>query len=160
MPVIYQDKVYVAGGGDIFWGKREAWLKCVDATQTGDITQSGLIWSHRLERHVLGTPAVYDGCVFIADCGRKVHCVDANTGRAIWTHEISGEVWASPLVADGKVYIGARNGDFWIFAASKEKKVLGRIEIGTPINSTATAANGVLYVATMTHLYAIQERSR
>jgi outer membrane protein assembly factor BamB len=98
--------------------------------------------------------------VFIADCGRTVHCVDAKTGTAIWTHEIQGEIWASPLVADGKVYLGSRNGDFWIFAASKEKKVLGKIGFGSPINATATPANGVLYVATMSRLFAVEGQGK
>jgi outer membrane protein assembly factor BamB len=157
MPVFDDGRLYVAGGGDVFWGKNQAWLKCIDATKTGDITTSGLIWFYPLEKHVLSTPAVYNGCVFIADCGRKVHCVNAKTGQTIWTHEIQGEIWASPLVADGKVFLGARNGDFWILAASKAKKILGKIEFGSPINATATAANGVLYVATMSRLFAIQE---
>lgn len=156
MPVFDHERLYVAGGGDVFWGKNQAWLKCIDVTKTGDITTNGLVWSYPLEKHVLSTPAVHDGCVFIADTGRTVHCVDAKTGRAIWTHEIQGEIWASPLVADGKIYLGSRNGDFWVLAESKEKKVLGKIGFGSPINATATAANGVLYVATMSRLFAIQ----
>jgi outer membrane protein assembly factor BamB len=155
MPVFHRDRIFVAGGGDIFWGKREAWLKCIDATKTDDITSNSLIWSYPLEKHVLGTPAIYNGCVFIADVGRKMHCVDAETGKSFWTHDISGEVWASPLVADGKVYLGARNGDFWIFEASKEKKVIGKIELTTPINATATAANKTLFIATMQRLFAV-----
>ncbi|MBI3191070.1 MAG: PQQ-binding-like beta-propeller repeat protein, partial [Pedosphaera parvula] len=35
MPVIHEGRLYVAGGGDLFWGKNEAWLKCIDATKTG-----------------------------------------------------------------------------------------------------------------------------
>ena len=157
MPVFHNNRLYVAGGGDIWWGKNEAWLKCLDATRTGDITTNGLIWSYPLQKHVLGTPAVYHGLVFIADCGRMFHCVDAETGQPHWTHEIKGEAWASPLVADGKVYLGTRSGTFYVFAASKEKKVLCTIDLGQPISSTTTAANGVLYVATMTRLYAVRQ---
>jgi outer membrane protein assembly factor BamB len=146
----------VAGGGDLWWGKNEAWLKCIDATKTGDITTNGLMWSAPLEKHVMATPAIHDGLVFIADCGRTFHCVDAKTGKPHWTAEIKGEVWASPYVADGKVYLGTRSGDFYVFAASQEKKLLGTIETGDPISATTTAANGVLYVATMRHLYALQ----
>ena len=67
MPVFYNNRLYVAGGGDIWWGKNEAWLKCLDATRTGDITTNGLVWSYPLQKHVLSTPAVYHGLVFIAD---------------------------------------------------------------------------------------------
>jgi outer membrane protein assembly factor BamB len=156
MPVFHENRLYVAAGGDIWWGKNEAWLKCIDPTQPGDSTNR-LVWSYPLERHVLSTPAVYNGMVFIADCGRKFHCVDAETGKPLWTQEIKGEVWASPMVADGKVYLGTREGQFWVFAAGKEKKVLSTIELGTPISGTVTPANGVLYLATMKTLYAIKQ---
>jgi outer membrane protein assembly factor BamB len=160
MPVVVGNRIYMAGGGDLWWGKNEAWLKCIDATKSGDITTNGLVWSYRLEKHVMGTPAVVNGMVFIADCGRKFHCVDAETGTPYWTQDINGEAWASPLAADGKVYLGTRSGSFYVFAAGKEKKLLSSCELGQPISSTAAAANGVLYVATMNRLYAVQERER
>src|SRR6185436_19177051 len=81
MPVFHRNRVYVAGGGDIWWGKNEAWLKCIDATKTGDITTNGLVWTYPLEKHVLSTVAIQDGLLFIADSGRKFHCVDVETGK-------------------------------------------------------------------------------
>jgi outer membrane protein assembly factor BamB len=158
MPVFHDNRIYVAGGGDLFWGKNGAWLKCIDATKSGDITTNGLVWSYPLERHVLSTPAIQDGLLFIADCGRKVHCVALETGQAHWTHDIEGEVWASPLVADGKVFLGTRKGEFLVFAAAREKKLLSALDLGSPISATATAANGVLYVATMKELFAIRQQ--
>ena len=155
MPVFDAGRLYVAGGGDLWWGKNEAWIKCIDATRTGDTTANALVWSHPLEKHVLSTPAVHDGLVFIADCGRNVQCLDQATGRLLWTHETRGEFWGSPMVADGKVYIGTRRGDFWVFAATREKRILSTVELGSPISGTAIPANGVLYIATMTDLYAV-----
>ena len=157
MPVFYHNRLYVAGGGDVFWGKNEAWLKCIDVTKTGDITTNGLVWSYPLQKHVMSTPAISDGLVFISDCGRSFHCLDAETGKAYWTHDIKGDAWASPMVADGKVYLGTRSGDFYVFAASKEKVLLSECSFGSPISGTATAANGILYVSTMQNLYAIKE---
>ena len=46
-------------------------------------------------------------------------------------------------------------GDFWVFAATPEKKILSTIDLKAPISSTTTAANGTLYISTMTHLYAV-----
>jgi outer membrane protein assembly factor BamB len=147
----------VAGGGDIWWGKNEAWMKCIDATGNGDITHSGLIWSYPLEKHVLATPSIADGLAFVGDVGRTFHCVDVKTGKACWTHEVKGEIWASALVADGKVYIGTRGGSFYIFAAAREKKLLCELELGQPVSGTVSAANGVLYITTMTSLYAVAQ---
>ena len=155
MPVFLDGRLYVAGGGDIFWGKNEAWLKCIEVKQPGGGVRTNALWSYALEKHVMSTPAVYNGLVFMADCGRRMHCVDAATGQALWTDDIKGEAWASPYVADGKVYLGTRSGHCYVWTASREKQLLADFDLKVPISGTATAANGVLYVATMQNLYAI-----
>lgn len=160
VPVFYHNRIYVTVGGDLWWGKNEAWLKCIDATQTGDITRTGQLWSYSLVRHCMSTPAIRDGLVFVGDSGQRIHCLDADTGQPYWTQDVKGEVWASPLVADGKVYFATRRGEFWVFAASREKKVLSRLQMDEPISSTPIAANGVLYVTTMSRLYAIQKAGK
>jgi len=156
MPVFYGGRLYVTVGGDIWWGKNESWLQCIDASGTGDVTRGGLVWSYRLGRHCCSTPSVHAGLVYAADCDGKVHCVDAETGRPCWVHDAGGEIWASTLVADGKVYIGTRRGDFWVLAAGKEKHVLSTIRLRDAVISTPVAANGTLCVGTMTRLYALQ----
>ncbi len=155
MPVFREGRLYVAGGGDIFWGKNEAWLKCIDVTKAGDITRTGTVWTYPLEKHVLATAAVEGGLIFISDIGRKMHCLEAASGEPLWTHDIKGDSWASPYVADGKVYLGTRSGNFYVWAAAREKTVLAELDLKHPISATVTAANGVLYVATMQNLYAI-----
>ncbi len=157
MPVFYRDRIYVTVGGDIWWGKREAWLKCINARGSGDITSTHELWSYPLREHCCSTPSIVGDLVFVADCGGFLHCVDAETGHAYWTHDLRGETWGSTLVADGKVYVGTRRGVFWTFAASREKQVLAEINLRDSIASTPVAANGVLYVTTLTHLYAVQQ---
>ncbi len=102
------------------------------------------------------TPAIYDGMVFVGDSGRRIHCIDADTGEPYWTHDVQGEAWASPLAADGKVYLATRQEELLVFRASREKRLLSEIEVDTPISSSPVAANGALYVTTMTRLYAIR----
>ena len=160
MPVYKNGRLYVAGGGDLWWGKNEAFLKCVSAVGTGDVTTTATIWTYPLEKHCLSTPAIHDGMVFMADSGKRVHCVDAATGKPFWSHEAKGDFWASPMVADGKVYIGSRRGDFLILEASRKKRLLASIELGSPISGSATPANGVVYVATMTQLYAVAQGAK
>ncbi|HSW00542.1 MAG TPA: PQQ-binding-like beta-propeller repeat protein [Sedimentisphaerales bacterium] len=157
MPVLHDNRLYITVGGDIWWGKNQAWLKCIDATKTGDVTDSALIWSYDLKDHCCSTPAVHDGLVYVADCGRMIHCVDARTGQVCWTHETKGDIWASTLVADGKVYVGTNRRDFWILAAGREKKVLSTVQMDSAVSATPTAANGVVYVATMRKLYALKK---
>jgi outer membrane protein assembly factor BamB len=159
MVVFDKGRVYVTVGGDVWWGKNQAWLKCIDASKTGDITSSGELWSTPLKQHCCSTPSVSSGLVFVSDCGRTIHCVDAETGKPYWTHEAKGDFWASTLVADGKVFAVSRAGDCWILAADKAKRVIGSVELREPVSSTPVAANGVLYIATYSHLYAVQKKS-
>jgi len=156
MPVFHNSKLYVAGGGDVFWGKVGSWLRCIDTTASGDdITVKGLLWSCPLSKHTMSTVAISDGLIYATDTEGTVHCIDESTGNVVWTHEMKGGFWASPLVADGKVYVGTRKGDFVILAAGREKKVLCSVDFKTPISATATAANGTVYVATMKQLWAL-----
>jgi outer membrane protein assembly factor BamB len=120
------------------------------------VTSTGLVWSYPLQKHVMATPAVYRGLVFIADCGHMLHCVEADTGKPVWTHELKGEVWASPFIADEKLFLGTRSGDFYVLAAGREKRVITSLNLDSAISGTVTVANGVVYVTTMKRLYAIQ----
>ncbi|MCU0979678.1 MAG: PQQ-binding-like beta-propeller repeat protein [Pirellulaceae bacterium] len=156
MPVFYEDRLFVTVGGDIWWGKQQAWLQCIDATGSGDVTASALRWSYPVERHCCSTPAIHDGLAYVADCAGKVHCVDIKTGQASWVHDAGSEIWSSTLVADGKVYVGTRRGDFTVLAAGKELKVLSSIRLDDAVISTPVAANGTLFVGTMPRLFALQ----
>lgn len=158
MPVFHGGRLYVAGGGDVFWGKLGAWLQCLDPSGEGEMTSTATVWRHELGKHTLATPAVAGGLAFATDSEGILHCVDAGTGRPCWTHQMNGPFWASPLVADGKVYVGTRKGHFCILAAACDKKLLHDIELGSPISATATAANGTVFIATMTQLLAVGRR--
>ncbi len=160
MPVFHEGRLYVAAGGDLWHGKPKCWMKCIDATKTGDITKSGEVWSTPLSRHCMSTPSIHDGLLYISDCGRQVSCLDLKTGKPHWVHRATGPFWSSTLLADNKVYAGSRRGDFWILAAGKTLQVLDTFRLDSPINATPTAANGVLYVATTNKLYALEVEDR
>ena len=142
--------------------RHRAWLKCIDATQQGDITKTGELWSSPLEQHACTTPAVSNGLVFVGDCLQRerdgnVYCIDADTGERLWSDPTKGSIWASAMVADGKVYIGTRRGELRIYAAAKQRKLINEIQFENPIGATITPANGVLYLNTLSRLFAIEK---
>ena len=158
MPVFLNGRIYLTAGGDTFQGKAQSWLKCIDASKTGDITPSGEIWSYPLSGHSMCTPAIRDGLIYVTDTSGKIHCVDAETGKPYWVHETKAEMWGSVLLADGKLYASTRKGSFWVLAAGKEKKLISTVQLGgNGTSGTPTAANGIVYVATMTTLYALKK---
>ncbi len=156
-PVFHDNRVYVAVGQDPRHGRGRGILHCIDATRTGDITQTGKIWSYEGLDRTLSTVSVADGLVYVADVVGAVHCLDAETGRLYWVHQTGAEVWGSTLVADGKLYLGTKK-SFWVLAAGKQLKVLHEIRLGASVWSTPVAADGLLFVASQRYLWAVQSQ--
>lgn len=158
-PVFYKNRVYVAIGQDPEHGEGVGRLVCVDPTKTGDVTGSALIWDYRGIHRSISTVSIdpETNLLFVGDFSGFVHCLDADTGKLHWTHDMKAHMWGSTLVADGKVYVGDEDGDLVVLAASKEKKVISETNLNAPIYSTPVVANGVIYVASNTHLYALHD---
>jgi len=162
-PIVYDGKVYALIGQDPEHGPGVGNLVCVDAN-------GKQLWNYSKINRSLSTLAVADGLVFAADFSGFVYCLDAKTGKEYWIYDTKGHIWASPFVADGKVYIGNEDGFLMILPASKEaqKKKKGQehkpakpkgevveVDMVSPVYASVIAANGVLYVGTHTHLYAV-----
>lgn len=161
-PVFYKNRVYVPIGQDPEHGEGIGRLVCVDATKSGDITGSGLIWDYKGIHRSISTVSIdpNTGLLFVGDFSGFVHCLDAETGKLYWTHDMKAHMWGSTMVADGKVYVGDEDGDFVVLAATKEKKVLSETNLNAPVYSTPVIANGVIYVASNSHLYAFHDSAR
>ena len=155
-PVFYNSRVYVTVGQDPGHGTGKGCLSCIDATGTGDVSRSGSLWTYTDMDRSLSTVSIADGLLYVADYAGILHCLDADSGRCYWKHDTDSHVWASTLAADGKIYLGTEKGDLWVLAAGKECKVLTRIRMGCPVYTTPIVANGVLYVTSQKHLYAVQ----
>jgi outer membrane protein assembly factor BamB len=116
-----------------------------------------VIWEYRGIKRTISTVSIdpATGLLFIGDFSGFVHCLDSETGKVYWVHDMKAHMWGSTLVADGKVFVGDEDGDFTILAAAKEKKVLSETNLGAPVYSTPIVANGVMYIGSQTHLFAI-----
>ena len=154
-PVFYKGKVYVATGQDPEHGQGVGILNCIDVSKKGNISESGTIWSYKKLHRSISTVAIADDLIYAADYTGRLHCLDANSGKLYWVHDTESNIWTSPLVADDKVYLGNEDGVLTIFKTGKTLKILNQIEMNASIYSSPVAANGTLYIATQTHLYAI-----
>jgi outer membrane protein assembly factor BamB len=156
--VIFENHVYVATGQDPENGDGVGNFSCIDATKTGDITQTGKVWAYDKIGRTLSTVAVFGGLVYAADFAGKVHCLDAGTGDVKWEHDTEGRIWGSTLVADGRVYVGNEERTLVILTAGEEDKKIADVELDGPVYSTPVVANGVMYVATDKTLFALQKK--
>jgi len=171
-PVFYKNRIYVAIGQDPEHGEGVGNLVCIDATKTGDITKTGVLWQYPKIHRSISTVSIDPdtGLLFVGDFSGFVHCLDAETGKVNWVHDMKAHMWGSTLVADGKVYVGDEDGDLVVLAATKEKNILSKVSVdgreqdgpnlGAPVYSTPVVANGVIYIASNTHLYAFHDSSK
>ena len=154
-PVVWNDTVFVANGQDPENGEGEGRLHAIDASRRGDISETGGLWQTEEIRRSLSTVAVADGLLYVADFSGYLRCLDASTGQELWVHDTFAAIWGSPLVADGKVYLGDEDGDVVVLRAGRELEVLAENNLGSPVYGAPIAANGVLYINTVSDLYAL-----
>ncbi|NLS91269.1 MAG: PQQ-binding-like beta-propeller repeat protein [Planctomycetaceae bacterium] len=157
-PICWNDRVYVAIGGDPNHGGRDSKgsVVCIDATKTGDLTEKGKLWSYNDLNQSVSTIAVADGLVFVADTTHTIHCLDADSGDCYWTYSTrkGATCFSSPLVADGKVYL-----EKTVLSASKEFRLLGGIQSRqNAIYSSHCVANGVVYAVIGERLWALCDK--
>jgi len=157
-PVIYDNKVFLAVGQDPEHGDGIGHLYCIDATKTGDITETGRVWHFGGEdfNRSLSTVAIADGLLYAADLSGFLHCLDVRTGKQHWVHDTFAGIWGSPFVVDGKVLIGTVDGEVLVLKHDKEKKLLATNDVRYSVYATPVAANGVLYIANSGSLIAIE----
>lgn len=147
-PVVVDGVIYAAIGQDPEHGSGVGRLTA--ATASGDT-----LWTYDGIHRSISTVAVSRGIVYAADYDGNLHALDAKTGALHWVYETGAHIWGSPYVVGKQVYLGDEDGVLHVLKAGKKRKVLNQIALPAPIYSTPIQANGVLYVATQTHLYAI-----
>jgi outer membrane protein assembly factor BamB len=185
-PVFYENSIILAVGQDPEHGEGVGHLYRIDATKKGDISaqlgeigsegepnpNSGQIWHYGgadedgsvtgkegsdIFRRTISTVAVAGGLVIAPDLSGRIHCVDAETGKRYWEADLLAATWGSPMVADGKIFIGDEDGELTIFKLSQElEPIREEVLFKSSIYSTPTIANGVMYVADRSTLYAIK----
>lgn len=154
-PVIWNDTVFIANGQEPESGEGPGRLHAIDATRRGDISESGLVWRTEDIRRSLSTVAIDDGLLYVADFSGYLHCLDAATGAELWVYDTFSAVWGSPLVVDDKVYLGDEDGDVVVLRAGRELEKLAEPNIGGAIYGAPIAANGVLFVNSVSELFAL-----
>lgn len=159
-PLIHGDRVYIAVGQDPEQGDGEGCLRAIDATKRGDITASAEVWklAGKDFGRSVSTVVIRGDLLFAAELGGYLNCIEAASGKRHWRADVKASIWGSPVVADGKVYLANQDGDVAVFEADRVEKPPTISRLGGTTHGTAAVANGVLFVADRSRLYAIATR--
>lgn len=153
-PVIHGDRVYVAIGQEWTTGKGRGGLFCIDATRSGEIAKP--VWEYLAIARCLSTPAIADGLIYVTDLAGRLHCLDAATGVPVWVEDLGQPVHGSVLVADGKLYLITAKGRVFIYAHGRTPRRLCAADLKDGACSGPIAADGMVYIASNTMLYALK----
>jgi outer membrane protein assembly factor BamB len=128
-----------------------------------DTDGNGKVGFEETMHRTVGTVAIREGILYIADFSGLFHCLDAKTGKVNWSYDMLAAAWGSPLIVEDKVYIGDEDGEIAVFRHSADPEVAmedgepayGTRDMGNSVYSTPIVADNVLYVCNRTHLFAI-----
>jgi outer membrane protein assembly factor BamB len=156
-PVYVDHRVLIGIGADEDSGTHPGGLRCIDARKRGDLTSTGVLWAVLGEEisGTLATATVHDGLVYLPDLSGVVHCFELESGKRAWKHDLLANVWGSAVVADGRLYLRSGDGEVVTMALGREAKVLGKSVLPDIVHGVVVPANGILYVAGKTKLYAL-----
>jgi len=154
-------------------------VQAVDAAQAEQAVPnpgSGLVWEFTkhgagkkfidVMHDTLSNVAVCDGLVIAPDQVGMVHCLDARTGLRNWAFDALNLICGSPLIVDDKVYVADSDGKVMVFGLSSNPEIamrkvdgefrpLRELSVTDSVDCSPIYANGVLYLATHSGLYAV-----
>lgn len=88
---------------------------------------------------------VADGKVIVGGRDKKVHCLNAGTGKPVWTFSTRGRVESSPAVAGDRVYVGSNDGRFYVLDLASGSK-LWEFNAGAPISASPAISGGRIVI--------------
>ncbi len=157
-PVILDGRVYVPVGQEPEQGDGAGCLNCIDASKSGDISKTGIVWRSDQVGRSVSTVSIVNGLLYIADFAGVVRCLDATNGTLCWAHDTEAHIWGCTMIVDGKVYVGNESGILTVLAAGRDEKLIASLDLKDPIYSTPIAANGALFLATQSQLYVLEKK--
>ncbi|MEM9942793.1 MAG: PQQ-binding-like beta-propeller repeat protein [Planctomycetota bacterium] len=167
-PVVANNYVYISHGEDNIDNTEFGRVQCIDATGTGDVTETHSVW--RRDGIKAGyTALVVDNNILyvVADLG-NMYAYDAKTGEDLWQHDLGTVGKGSPVLADGKIYATEVNGNMWILKPSKEGcETLSHVTIPAAVGSgmdeiyaSCAISNGNVVLVTRDRTVCIKDASK
>jgi outer membrane protein assembly factor BamB len=89
--------------------------------------------------------AVVDGRVVLGGRDKRVHAVDARSGKALWTFATQARVESSPAVVGSRVFVGSSDGRLYALDLAKGTR-LWEFNAGGALSASPAVAGGRLVI--------------
>ncbi len=148
----------VTDGKNVFFctGYGDNRLLCVDATGSGDVTDSHTLWASKSQ--VPNQPSLLfnDGKLFMVNDSGIAQCVDASTGDTLWKRRLSGSFSASPFMVGDEVFFTSREGVTTVVPADGTDAINRRNELDARLMATPIVLGDQILIRSESHLYSIE----
>jgi outer membrane protein assembly factor BamB len=158
-PLIAHGLIYVTNG---YRGIQP--IYAIRPGASGDISlkenhtsNESIAWSHKRGGPYTPTPVIYGDQLYIVNNQGVPSAYNAKNGERIYQERVGngGSYSASMVAGDGKVYLFSEDGDVYVVKAGSKMELLAHNNVGEVVMATPAISDGMLFIRTMQHLYAI-----
>jgi len=134
----------VVADGVVYVGSYEGTIYAIDAENGSEI------WSHELDKPVIGGVAVSGGTLYVGDSDGKMYALDVTDGEpksGFVPFDTEDKIWSAPTVYDGTVYFGSLDHKVYaIDADTGEPKWAAPFETGGGIGATPVVVDDLVLI--------------
>ena len=137
-----------SGGG----GKRTIVVRPGDPAKG---TEASVAYEPETARPYVVTPIAVGDLLFLWTDNGILTCLDLATGKTHYRERLQDTFFASPISDGRTLYCISRTGKLFVIPVSKEFKKPRKIDLEEPSHATAAIVDGVLYVRTLSNMFAL-----
>jgi outer membrane protein assembly factor BamB len=126
--------------------------------KAGEEKSEFVAWSKQRGGPYMPTPIVYGEHLYTCSNQGVLTAYNALTGERVYQERLGGKggaFTASPVAADGKLYLASEDGDVFVVKTGAKYELLATNPMGEVMMATPAISDGLLFVRTTSHLYAI-----
>lgn len=133
-------------------------LYAIDATGTGDITDTHVKWTMSKGAPHTPSPLIVGDEIYVASDRGVATCLDVTTGKQHWQERLGGNCSASPVFADGKIYFLNETGETTVVAPGTTFKEMAKNQLKGRTLATPAIMEDALLIRTDSTLVRVNAR--
>ena len=141
--------------GLVFAVNEYSYLAAIRTDGQGDVTKTHIVWTADYDLPDICSPMSNGELLFMLTTDGFLTCYDVQNGSKVWEKDLETSFRSSPSLVGDRVYLMSEGGVMFIFAADREYKELGRVELGEASNTCPAFMDGRIYIRGKENLYCI-----
>jgi outer membrane protein assembly factor BamB/tRNA A-37 threonylcarbamoyl transferase component Bud32 len=141
--------------------KTGALVRAAAGPQSGPASTGGIkpIWSFKCEDEIRGTPAIFQGALYVGSYDNNLYALNAADGKFQWKYPTDGGVVSRPAIVDGNIYFGSEDRRLHVVSI-RSGKVVWTYYTNGPIRSSPRITEGHVFIGSDdTNLHAVNLNS-